>query len=253
MGRHKSTPDWIEFALRSGLQPWAGARWDGPPQNHSPRLHPAMKRILPILLAILGLAAQVNDKATLDNSRARRITYEGRKFEVRVAATDVPNEYRLLVVRATLRPVLSRVTRVMASSGLRCARAKPLRLPRAGTDHRDGLGGAGWFQAVPLPQTAAYSGPAAERHGPADRRGVRRRNRIHVERAARCREGAVGGRRRLRACPARSPGATDFGGRCGRPAVGGKRLRVAGGASAEEFAGSPTCSAALALAPHRRG
>ncbi len=60
-----------------------------------------MKRILPILLAILGLAA-CNDKATLDNSRVRYITYEGRKFEVRVAATDVPNEYRLLVVRATL-------------------------------------------------------------------------------------------------------------------------------------------------------
>ncbi|TAJ85958.1 hypothetical protein [Reyranella sp.] len=60
-----------------------------------------MKRILPILLAIFGLAA-CNDKATLDNSRVRYITYEGRKFEVRVAATDVPNEYRLLVVRATL-------------------------------------------------------------------------------------------------------------------------------------------------------
>jgi hypothetical protein len=28
-GRHKSTPDWIEFASRSGLQPTAGARHDG--------------------------------------------------------------------------------------------------------------------------------------------------------------------------------------------------------------------------------
>lgn len=60
-----------------------------------------MKGKLPLLLAILGLAA-CNDKATLDHSRVRYITYEGRKFEVRVAPTDVPNEYRLLVVRATL-------------------------------------------------------------------------------------------------------------------------------------------------------
>lgn len=60
-----------------------------------------MKRILPILLAIFGLAA-CNDKATLDNSRVRYVTYEGRKYEVRVAPTGTPNEYRLLVVRATL-------------------------------------------------------------------------------------------------------------------------------------------------------
>jgi len=60
-----------------------------------------MKKILPILSIILGLAA-CNDKATLDNSRVHYVTYEGRKFEVRVAPTEKPNEYRLLVVRATL-------------------------------------------------------------------------------------------------------------------------------------------------------
>ena len=86
----KSTPDWIEFAVV-----WR-------PRNRSPRLGIAMKRILlPLSAALLGLAA-CNDKASLDNSQVQYVTREGRKFEVRVAPTGTPNEYRLMVVRATL-------------------------------------------------------------------------------------------------------------------------------------------------------
>ncbi|CAN5713216.1 hypothetical protein BH11PSE3_BH11PSE3_26270 [soil metagenome] len=54
-----------------------------------------------LLVAALPLAA-CQDKATLDRSRVEMITLEGRKFEVRMAATDVPGEYRLLVVRGTM-------------------------------------------------------------------------------------------------------------------------------------------------------
>lgn len=56
---------------------------------------------LALAIALLGLAA-CNDKGTLDRSQVQYVTREGRKFEVRVAPTGTPNEYRLLVVRATL-------------------------------------------------------------------------------------------------------------------------------------------------------
>jgi len=62
-----------------------------------------MKRLLtlPLLVATFALAA-CNDKGTLDKSQVEYMKVDGRRFEVRLAPTDVPNEYRLLIVRATL-------------------------------------------------------------------------------------------------------------------------------------------------------
>lgn len=48
------------------------------------------------------LLAACQEKATLEGSRVEYMTVEGRRFEVRIATTGVPDEYRLLVVRATL-------------------------------------------------------------------------------------------------------------------------------------------------------
>jgi hypothetical protein len=53
------------------------------------------------LLLALALAA-CNDKATLDQSQVEYMTVEGRKYEIRVASAGVSDEYRLLIVRATL-------------------------------------------------------------------------------------------------------------------------------------------------------
>ncbi len=53
------------------------------------------------LLLAFSLAA-CNAKATLDQTQVEYMTVDGRKYEVRVASTDVPDEYRLLIVRATL-------------------------------------------------------------------------------------------------------------------------------------------------------
>jgi hypothetical protein len=55
-----------------------------------------------VLAMMIPLTAACHDKATLEKSRTHIVTVEGRKFEVRVTPTDVPNEYRMLVVRATL-------------------------------------------------------------------------------------------------------------------------------------------------------
>lgn len=53
-----------------------------------------------LFVAALPLAA-CEDKATLDRSRVEVVTVDGRKFEVRTAAIG-PDEYRMLVVRATV-------------------------------------------------------------------------------------------------------------------------------------------------------
>lgn len=57
-----------------------------------------------ICAAVLAapLLAACNDKGTLERSQVEIIRVEGRRFEVRVAPTAMPDEYRLLVVRATL-------------------------------------------------------------------------------------------------------------------------------------------------------
>jgi hypothetical protein len=53
------------------------------------------------LLALLALGA-CNTKATLDDSQVETVRVDGRLFEVRIAPTGVANEYRMLVVRATV-------------------------------------------------------------------------------------------------------------------------------------------------------
>ena len=41
-------------------------------------------------------------KASLDGTQVEMVTVEGRKYEVRLGSTGTPNEYRMLIVRATL-------------------------------------------------------------------------------------------------------------------------------------------------------
>ena len=41
-------------------------------------------------------------RATLERSRVEYVRVDGRRFEVRVAPTDVEGEFRMLVVRATI-------------------------------------------------------------------------------------------------------------------------------------------------------
>ena len=41
-------------------------------------------------------------KGTLDNSRVELVRVEGRQYEVRIAKTDMPDTWRMLIVRATL-------------------------------------------------------------------------------------------------------------------------------------------------------
>ena len=55
--------------------------------------------------AVLGVAllvAACHPKGALEGSQVEYIRLEGRRFEVRLATTDVPDEFRLHVVRATL-------------------------------------------------------------------------------------------------------------------------------------------------------
>lgn len=52
-------------------------------------------------LALLALAACAS-KGTLDNSSVEVVKVEGRRFEVRIAPTEAPDEYRMMIVRATL-------------------------------------------------------------------------------------------------------------------------------------------------------
>jgi hypothetical protein len=54
-----------------------------------------------VVLLTLGLAACAH-KGSLADSSVRNVRVDGRLFELRVAPTGVPNEYRLMVVRATL-------------------------------------------------------------------------------------------------------------------------------------------------------
>src|SRR6516164_8671819 len=62
-----------------------------------------MKRTLAFALLAPALCVSAcQQKATLDRSRVEMVTVEGRKFEVRIVPTGVPDEYRMLVVRATL-------------------------------------------------------------------------------------------------------------------------------------------------------
>jgi hypothetical protein len=53
------------------------------------------------LPAIL-LTAACYEKSSLDRSQVELVRIEGRQFEVRLTPTGNPNEYRMLVIRATL-------------------------------------------------------------------------------------------------------------------------------------------------------
>jgi hypothetical protein len=58
---------------------------------------------LGLVLTLAGLAlAGCEAKSSLDGSKVEMMTVEGRKFEVRLASTGTPDDYRLMVVRATL-------------------------------------------------------------------------------------------------------------------------------------------------------
>ncbi len=53
-------------------------------------------------VAATALIAGCYDKGSLEGSSVQLVTVEGRRFEVRIAPTGNENEYRMLVVRATL-------------------------------------------------------------------------------------------------------------------------------------------------------
>jgi hypothetical protein len=60
-------------------------------------------KLLGLAFTLAGLAlAGCEAKSSLDGSKAEMMTVEGRKFEVRLASTGTPDDYRLMVVRATL-------------------------------------------------------------------------------------------------------------------------------------------------------
>jgi hypothetical protein len=52
-------------------------------------------------LTLLALAG-CYQKGTLEGSRVEVVRVEGRRFEVRIVPTEAPNEYRMLIVRATM-------------------------------------------------------------------------------------------------------------------------------------------------------
>jgi hypothetical protein len=46
--------------------------------------------------------AGCHQKGSLEGGRVEMVKVEGRRFEVRVAPTETANEYRMLVIRATM-------------------------------------------------------------------------------------------------------------------------------------------------------
>lgn len=60
-----------------------------------------MRGIVVALAVALSIAACA-PKASLDDTRAEMVTVDGRKYEVHLGSTGTPNEYRMLIVRATL-------------------------------------------------------------------------------------------------------------------------------------------------------
>jgi hypothetical protein len=53
------------------------------------------------VLAALSVGG-CSQKSSLEGARVEPITVDGRKFEVRMTPTGTPDEYRMLIVRATL-------------------------------------------------------------------------------------------------------------------------------------------------------
>jgi len=63
---------------------------------------PMTRRALLPVIALLGLAACVTSKGTLEGSRAETVRVDGKLYEVRVAPAETAGEYRLLLVRGTV-------------------------------------------------------------------------------------------------------------------------------------------------------
>jgi len=62
-----------------------------------------MRSAIPCGAALaIALLAACSPKGTLENSREELVRVEGRQYEVRVAKSDMPNTWRLMIVRATI-------------------------------------------------------------------------------------------------------------------------------------------------------
>jgi hypothetical protein len=61
----------------------------------------AWRQIPAAAVIVLALGA-CGSKGTLDDSREELVRVEGRQYEVRVAKTDMPDTWRILIVRATV-------------------------------------------------------------------------------------------------------------------------------------------------------
>jgi hypothetical protein len=58
---------------------------------------------MPVLVAFAVLfVAGCEQKGVLEGTRVEIVRVEGRRFEVRVGPTETPNEYRMLIIRATM-------------------------------------------------------------------------------------------------------------------------------------------------------
>jgi hypothetical protein len=55
-----------------------------------------------VATVLAGSLAACYDKGSLEGSSVQLVTVDARKFEVRVAPTGNPDEYRMLIVRATM-------------------------------------------------------------------------------------------------------------------------------------------------------
>jgi hypothetical protein len=60
-----------------------------------------MQRVAATVLAALLLVA-CTPKGSLERTQVEMTRVEGRRYEVRVASTDVEGEYRVMIVRATM-------------------------------------------------------------------------------------------------------------------------------------------------------
>jgi len=60
-----------------------------------------LRRLSCTLVIFLAVSACAG-KGTLDNSSVELVKVDGRRFEVRIAPTEAPGEYRMMIVRATL-------------------------------------------------------------------------------------------------------------------------------------------------------
>lgn len=56
---------------------------------------------LAAVLLLLALGA-CSPKGTLENSREEQVRIEGRRYEVRIAKTDMSDTWRMMIVRATV-------------------------------------------------------------------------------------------------------------------------------------------------------